>query len=224
MGKNMEIKYNFLFITPLLILLYSCSSFQDKKNNINKILSTYSPAINKITLIEEEQIKNINYPLIQIRTNNVIKHTVMLPISNRNGFSNYISGNKQSLTLSGTLITKTNGFNANLISVVFDENSPLIKKQRVSLWPQKSKRIYTFVTPTHKFSTIEFKCEFLIKGKEKIIILKNKDKILTKVEENCKGQNLNFLNIYWADESGFVWKSKQWISEKIIADMTVLKI
>ena len=63
-------------------------------------------------------LKDFNYKIIEIKTTGVVKQLLMLPISTRNNFINYTSGNGQSLTLyDGYSIIRENGFNFNLVSL-----------------------------------------------------------------------------------------------------------
>ena len=115
-----------------IFLLASCSSLKGKKEKFDKIfelLSSMNVDAENIK-ISYDEIKDINYPLIQIKTNDVIKHAVLLPISERNNITNYISGTKQTITLDGAVITKTHGFNSYLISLEMKENKHLTNNTR----------------------------------------------------------------------------------------------
>ena len=42
--------------------------------------------------------------------------------------------------------------------------------------------------------------------------------------EKSKFEQYEFQNLYWLDDEGFIWKSKQWISpENIFAELLVLQ-
>lgn len=211
----------------IIILLSSCTSLPEKTENIHKITKMFSARnfdINDIE-ISAEDIKKINYPLIQIKTNDVIKHSVLLPISERNGVKNFISGSKQNITLKGSMITKTHGFNAYLISLETFTDSHLTLPTPFSMWPEKIKKVYKFINPLNTSKKIEVNCRYEKRGDEKISLLKNEFKNLTKINEKCNGSGFSFENIYWIDNNGFIWKSSQWISDKnIFADLTILKL
>ena len=100
-----------IFIILVLFIISSCSSIENKRKNFQKIIALISAKANETDLMEisKDDVENINYPLIQVRTNDVLKHAVRLPISNRNGYTHFLSGSNQSITLHGTMITKTNG-------------------------------------------------------------------------------------------------------------------
>ena len=109
----------------LIILLSSCSfNDQSKIENIEKMIDAFSSSLDEkpIKEIKRDEIKDIPYPLIEVRTNGILKQAVMLPLSERGGFSNYTSGEGQNLTKNGALITKTFGLNVGMISHKVDKN------------------------------------------------------------------------------------------------------
>ena len=84
----------------ILIVLGSCS-FNDQKKieNIEKMIDAFSNSLDEkpIKEIKRDEIKDIPYPLIEVRTNGILKQVVMLPLSERGGYSNYTSGEGQNL-------------------------------------------------------------------------------------------------------------------------------
>ena len=136
-----------IFYTILFIFLNSCSLF-DKENNEQSLIDLYLTFKEKpFKSFDRQELNNIDYPLIEIRTNGVIKQNLMLQISLRNNIVNYTSGSGQTLTMQGALVTKTNGFNTNLISVKTSHKSPLIFLENIENWKNFDNRTYTFVTP-----------------------------------------------------------------------------
>ncbi|MAI29113.1 MAG: hypothetical protein CMP38_02775 [Rickettsiales bacterium] len=219
----MEIK-QILKAIFVLFLINSCSSDPNRYKS-SEVLKHYfdqsKPKIIKV--FKSEEISKIKYPVIEVRTNGVLIQGLMLPISERNGYSHYISGSGQALTVRGSIITKTNGINVNLISLELEETSPLSKKIPINNWPLENIHIYSFLDAQSNIKKIKVNCRFNNKGAEKIKILeKNFD--VNKVIQTCKNKNLSFSNLFWADDNGFIWKSKQWISnDNIFAEIKVLK-
>ena len=119
-------KTPFLFL--IIIILISCSSNTDL-NKIKKITNIYfSKNKNVERNLTRELISDIKYPLVLVNTNGLIKQILMLPISTRYTFQNYISGSGQGLTFNGASIIRTNGFNTSLISMSIDEISVFTQK------------------------------------------------------------------------------------------------
>ena len=68
-------------------------------------------------------LNHINYPLIEIKTEGILKQALMLPLSTRDGYVNYTSGSGQIITMKGAVV-RTNGMNNHLLSMETNENSP----------------------------------------------------------------------------------------------------
>ena len=213
-----------LMTLVITLLLTSCSSDTSfEKDNFTEILNMYfnyddQKNIKKFT---RNEVSKIDYPLIEIRTNGILLQALMLPLSIRDGFYNYSSGSGQSLTMKGAMILRTNGLNLGFISLKTNQN-PLFDQTPLTQWPKKQSKEYVFLRADFSSYTISFECNFIILKKEEITIVENKY-FLTKILDKCSSKKTEFTNIYWVDETGFVWKSKQWISPKnIFAEISII--
>ena len=75
-----------------------------------------------------DMFKNFDYPIIEVKTSGIIKQILMLPLTQRDDYFNYSSGNGQSIVYSGQFIAKTNGFEAHLLSFETKELDSMIDK------------------------------------------------------------------------------------------------
>ena len=82
----------------------------------------------------------------------------MLPISQRYGYTNYITGLGQSINTQGLLISKTNSLNINLLSV-HNKPNPFLSNVKVEDWSKVINRVYSFLTPFHTTKNISFECK-----------------------------------------------------------------
>ena len=130
----MEIKSIIFFIILFLVSSCSSSSTLTDKAKIYKKFDKVSKTV-PIKLFNRKELEFLNYPLIEIQTNGILKQALMLPISRRDNYVNYWSGSGQSITMDGFIISKTNGINIDLLSVELNNNSPLLneKKPKFSL-------------------------------------------------------------------------------------------
>ena len=207
-----------------IVFILSCCS-NTKLEKIKTISDLYFDEKDKINFkyITKEELSKINYPIIEIRTNEILKQSLFLRITNRGRYENFISGSGQSFTKHGALLIRTNGFNSYLLSVEQDINSPLIKLTKPSKWPNHQKRKYTFLLSDHSSETIEFDCFLNVKPREALLIHDSNHELFH-IKEECKSNKRLFSNDYWVDANGFVWKSNQWISlDNQIAEVFVLK-
>ena len=223
MAKVMEIRY----LIVLLLLISSCSLRDNntKITNLEKMLKNYSNNSYKIKTLTRNDIKNINYPLIEVRTNGILKQAIMLPLSERYGISNFTSGDGQNITKHGAIISKTYGFNVGMISHTSGNKSHFIFLTSSQNWPNETTHEYKFLTPSFGSIDVFVRCK-LDPVSEEILGLSYQT---TKFEEKCSNFDNDFINQYWVSDAGFVWKSKQWIGkdmsneENVYAKLFVLK-
>ena len=208
----------------IILSIISCSSIEDN-SRLSDVFEMYKSQNKekKVIPITKEMIEKINYPLIEIQTNGILIQTLMLPLSTRNGIVNYTSGSGQLITLHGSLITKTNGMDVNLISLQIDPTNPLIQKEKIINWSkEKFLKTYQYLTPTFSIETLKFECKFENFVKDTIFILE--EIVLTKVTEKCVNNEISFKNFYWVNKEGIVISSSQWLNKfNIVANIKVLK-
>ena len=209
-----------IIICFFIISCSSSSSIYERLEIINKFNSL--SAERPIKVFSRQELENIRYPLIEIQTNGILKQSLMLPLSQRDNYFNYSSGSGQLITLNGFVVTKTNGINIDLLSVEVPKESPLLNKMEPRLWPLEGKRKYSYLTHLNQIENHSFSCVFKLHKKEKISIVEI-DYNLIKITENCKGGLNSFENLYWVDDDGFVWKTKQWFRNEVYADISVIK-
>ena len=132
---------NFIFVFS------SCSSSNSFIDRFEILKNINSMSAEKpIKIFSRQELEYINYPLIEIQTNGILKQALMLPLSQRDNYFNFSSGSGQLITMNGFVVTKTNGINIDLLSVEVSLKKPLLKKIEPRLWPLEGKRKYSFLT------------------------------------------------------------------------------
>ena len=213
---------------PLILIFiffyffYGCSS--KPNNNLSKIYDLYKNQNNKRKLLEvnSSMIENINFPVIEVRTNKIVKQVLMVRISERENIANYISGSGQGITLNGAYVTKTIGFNVNLISL--DQKHNFLPKNTIKTYKVKdNQKIYKFVNPMFGADIYNVNCSIKEIEKENVKILEEFLSLL-KIQEDCTSEKWKFINYYWENNDGKILKSIQNISPKgDIIELYVLK-
>ena len=224
----MAIRY--LIILSFIIVSCNVNQAQNRIDNIEKLLNISLNAKDgyKIKTFKRNEIKDISYPLIEVRTDGILKQALMLPLSTRNGFSNYTSGDGQNLTKEGAIISKTYGFNVGMLSHKIQKSSHFKYLKSSKNWPNESIHEYEFLTPNFGSKNVFVKCKLNPISENKINIVES-SYLTTKFEEKCNNAENDFINLYWVTEDGFVWKSKQWVGkdmstkEDVFAELFVLK-
>jgi len=209
-----------IFMMFLLLFLAACSKNKDL-NKLESITKLYMEN-NKpkaLKTFKKEMFKDLNYQIIEVKTNGVAKQLLILPISSRNNYINYISGQGQSLTIYDDYIIRTNGFNTNFISL--ENNKFNISKESSYLYD--SKKIYSFVTPLYSIKKLHFNCNRRVNKSTTIMVMQKEVKVKL-IEEVCSNSDKEFINLFWYDNQGYLWKTRQLISqENIFAETLVLK-
>ena len=217
----MEVKKYIIIL--VLLILSSCSSGRDNEKIEKMIDILFSQnKEKKVVKITAEKIKNVNYPIIEIKTDGILIQSTFLPMTSRNGYTNWTSGIGHLITMNGAIITKTNGMNAFLNSLEFNDFNPFNNKTNLQKLPKSLSKEYRFLEPTYQEKIIVVNCDLIFEKKENVVVLDNKLNLF-KIIEKCYNEQLKFSSLYWMDENGFVWKSKQWLGNKVNAEITVLK-
>jgi len=119
----------------ICFFVFSCSSSSSFFERLEMIKNINSMSDEKpIKIFSRQELENINYPLIEIKTNGILKQSLMLPLSQRNNYFNYSSGSGQLITINGFVVTKTNGINIDLLSVEVPKESPLLNRMDPRFW------------------------------------------------------------------------------------------
>ena len=147
----MAIKFK-IFSLVLLMLFSSCTILDSAKKKIKisertkVVLDLYKKNNNyEIINVTEDIVESIDYPVIEVRTNGIAKQLLMLQITQRGHYKNYLSGEGRSLTLNKSVISKTNGFDVGLLSVELEKNSLLTKSNPFGPWNSSETKKYSFI-------------------------------------------------------------------------------
>ena len=188
----MEMKSIIFLIFFVFITSCSSSSTLNDKIKIYKKFNEVSK-ITPIKLLKRKELEYLNYPLIEIQTNGILKQALMLPISRRSNYVNYWSGSGQSITMNGFIVSKTNGINIDLLSVELNKNSPLLNEKEPKLWPSNGTRKHSYLNHLNEINNISFKCIFFPVEKEKIVIVEIEYELI-KINEQCLNDEILFNN------------------------------
>ena len=212
-----------LFIV-LISLVVSCSSSTD----FNKIKSISELYLNQniekpYKIFKSEELEKFNYPIIEVRTNHILKQALMLPVSSRFNYHNYISGMGQSITFYGSAIIKTLGMDIGLVSLEFDEKRHLVEDIDPHDWPKFNKMTFKIIGPSFNLKEYKVSCNIMILENTSLEIL-DKSFNVFKIEEKCSNLEVEFKNLYFVNQNGEILKSKQFIPPKnIYIEVTRIK-
>lgn len=200
-----------VYVFVLLVFLGSCSS-------LNNIAPGYAQAFNAIKVlytgyentISNEMIESIPYSSALLKIGNGPTGLIILE-SIQNNIETWVSADNVYIQIENGKIIKTAGLNNNLISTVGAKNfSKGLQDNSVNSYLS----YLSYDKP--KLNNLILTNKLIKKGIQEVELLSGL-KRLTLYEESFENDYLNWqgVNQYWLDETGYILKSKQYISTKL---------
>jgi len=142
--------------------------------------------------------------------------TNILSATSLNGtYVTYVSAFKQTVTMNGSLVTATRGLGGDLLAVRNDPHDPVAIITPPEDWPARLTRDYRFPADGPAGDIITVDC-VLTRGGEKQITIVELTYSVTAFSEACRGDGVQFTNIYLADsKSGQIWQTRQWVGKTL---------
>lgn len=136
--------------------------------------------------------------------------SILTAFSANGPYVTYVSRFGQTLTLRGSRITGTRGLGFDLLSTVVEAADPLAAPRPLAAWPGEIRRRYVFPGDGPAGRRVEVTCRFEPGERLEITIVEIVH-VGRVVQEFCTG-DASFTNQHLVDiESGFVWRSRQWM-------------
>ena len=209
MVSIMALKILKLFVFTLYLSSCSSNSSFDRLKTFSAIY--FNQNLEKpYKVFTRQELNQIKYPIIEVRTNHILKQALMIPISSRYNFYNFISGMGQSITFEGNSIIRTLGMDIGLLSLENDKKRHLIDSISPKKWPKTVNKSYKIIDQSFSAKEYYFNCTIKISENVKMLII-DKEHELIKIIEDCKSQNSKFSNLYFVKRDGLILKSKQFI-------------
>lgn len=135
-------------------------------------------------------------------------------VANNDGFVVYQDQSRRSIVLEGGLLVGTHGLGYNLSAVKHQLDDPVARQTPLAEWPGQVTRNYQFALVAAEDYQITVNCSFQAVARERIEIVELFFNV-SRVEETCSNGKRTFGNTYWvAPDSGFIWKSIQWVGPR----------
>ena len=203
-----HLRFSHLFI---LLLLYSCSSF-------NNFAPGYVEAFRTIKLlytgydnpITSEIVNSIPYSSALLKIGNGPTGLIILE-SKKDGIETWVSADNIYIQMENGKVIKTAGLNNNLVAHVSNGNFS------ENILSQKNFQYTSYLSYDFpELNNLEIKNTLINTGLQKVQLLSGEAR-LTLYKEKFVNKYLNWkgINEFWVDETGYVIKSKQFISTKL---------
>lgn len=135
-------------------------------------------------------------------------------VANNDGFVSYQDQTRRSIVLEGGLLVATHGLGYNLSALKHQSNDPVARQTPLADWPGQLVRNYQFALTGAADYEITVNCTLSPIARERIEIVELFFDVV-RVGETCGNGKQSFENTYWvAPETGFIWKSVQWIGPR----------
>lgn len=135
-------------------------------------------------------------------------------VANNQGFVTYQDQARRTVVFEGGLLVATGGLGYNLSAIKHQSDDPVAAQTPVSGWPERIVRNYQFALKSAANFEITVWCSYTPVVRERIEIVELFFDTI-RIEERCQNGKRTFTNTYWAEEdTGFIWKSVQWIGPR----------
>lgn len=165
------------------------------------------------TTLTRAELAEVPFATIAISTPDAPRSYVAAVESN-NGFVEYQDLTRRSVVLEGGLLVGTHGLGYNLSAIKHQLDDPVARQTPLDRWPGSVVRNYQFSLTGARGFEITVDCGFQKIARERIEIVELFFDLM-RVEETCGNGKRTFTNTYWVDpDTGFIWKSVQWIGPR----------
>ncbi|MFK7944663.1 MAG: YjbF family lipoprotein [Paracoccaceae bacterium] len=135
-------------------------------------------------------------------------------VANNDGFVAYQDQSRRSIIMEGGMLVATHGLGYDLAAIKHQPDDPVALQTPVSQWPGVVVRNYQFTRTGTTDYQVTVSCSFQKTARERIEIVELFFDV-QRIDETCGNGKRSFTNTYWvAVDTGFIWKSVQWIGPR----------
>ncbi|WP_193140408.1 YjbF family lipoprotein [Meridianimarinicoccus sp. MJW13] len=166
--------------------------------------------VRDISELTRAAIADVTIPLILFELPDQGVATTLKVWYQDGAFIYWRSADGGSLILDDGVIFATRGIGWDLMAAETRQTAALVRQGRGAEYS----RSYRHLDGLNQMIVRDMTCRFQRAGSETIVVLERRHAV-TRFEESCQDGTLAFTNLYWAGSDGFLWKSRQWIGEKL---------
>jgi hypothetical protein len=208
---------NLLCGAVLAVALSGCSSdeasYFRRMGEMTRILIS-RPVQAPQPQLTRAELNKIPYATIAVSSNGGPR-AYLVPLADNGGFLDYRDEAGNSVRVRGGAVAGLQTAGNDLDGVLYDQNDPIAHPRSPALWPRHVWRQYQFSAINEDPHVISLSCVFQPTGPETIEIVEINYSV-TAIREVCTNARRQVVNTYWVDdETGFIWKSEQWLGPRI---------
>ncbi|MEM7506170.1 MAG: YjbF family lipoprotein [Pseudomonadota bacterium] len=138
----------------------------------------------------------------------------VVPLADNGGYLSYMDATRRGFVMQGGAVVGTLGLGIDLNGVRNGASDPIAHPTPLADWPGQVYRNYQYKVRDGAEYSISLTCIFERVASERIEIIERSFDVV-RVAETCTNRQRQVVNQYWVEaESGFIWRSTQWVSPK----------
>ncbi|MDK3017754.1 YjbF family lipoprotein [Pseudodonghicola flavimaris] len=161
--------------------------------------------------ITRAQIDAAGQPLLLVEIPALRNAATLAPRSRTGGVTTWRSRDDVSLSFRDGLVVATRRLGDDLMSAEIENSLRLLRGQTDAGYVP---RFHSYLDGEYQTLFRSFQCRAGSRRPERIEVM-GRPHASTRIEEECRGPDLRFTNIYWRGADGTIWKSRQWISPRV---------
>jgi hypothetical protein len=178
------------------------------------VKSVAGPEIVPQTQLTRAELNQIPYATIAVSSSGGPR-AYLVPLADNGGYLDYRDEVGNSVRMLGGAVAAFESAGYDLNGVLHDIADPIAHPRPLAQWPAQVWREFQFTVRHLGPYIISLNCAFEPAGHDTIEIVEV-SLTLTRVDEICTNARRQITNTYWIDEeTGFIWKSEQWLGPKI---------
>lgn len=138
----------------------------------------------------------------------------MAALADNGGYVTYQDKGRRGVVLRGGGVSGTLGLGDDLYAVKYALDDPVANRTPTAQWPSEVVRSYEYRVRDLDDYLITVSCELELQGYTKYEIVEVELPV-AKFTERCSNAARSFENTYWADQTGFIWASRQWLGPNL---------
>ena len=138
----------------------------------------------------------------------------MVALADNGGYLTYQDTTRRGVVLKGGGVAGTLGLGDDLYAVKYALEDPVANRTPTDRWPSQVVRSYQYRVRDLDDYVITVACSLEHLGYTQYEIVEVEIGV-AKFRERCSNAVREFENTYWADTSGFIWASEQWLGPNL---------
>ena len=159
-------------------------------------------------VLTRAQLDAEDLPILLVELPELKVAATLAPSGRNKDVQTWASGDQASLSFRRGVLVATRGLGSDLMSSDVAGTLTMLGARHDDYYP----RLNTRLDGEYQTEFQAFQCRRVTALPERITIFERLHNT-TRIEETCMTPGRTVTNIYWAGQDGFLWKTRQWVSD-----------